>query len=229
MRRFFAVLLLLVVIAFPAYADSSARIGYLGAEKVDLVSLLPPPPRDETFIRSEIDYLLSLQRQRTEAQVKQAQADEDKGIDRFLPAIGDLDLDRLPKTRALFERLGDDLNQIVAATKAVWLRPRPFLVEPTLDPCVTRPKGSSYPSRHNAYAMLTAEVLARMAPDRRDALFARARHYGEQRMIGGVHYPSDVEAGRMAGLIIAERLFANPAFAADLAEATAEMEAARQP
>lgn len=229
MRRLISVLLLLVFIAFPALADSPARIGYLEAEQVDLIGLLPPPPSDPVLVRSEIDYLLSLQRNRTEAQVAQTRADHEMTLDRFLPAIGEIDPERLPKTRAFFKRLGNDLHEIVGATKSVWQRPRPFQIEASIDPSVPRPKGSSYPSRHNAYAMLVAEVLARMAPDRRDALFARARHYGEQRMIGGVHYPSDVEAGRMAGLIIATRLFANPAFTADLAEATAEMQAARQP
>jgi len=229
MRRLLSVLLLLVFTAVPALADSPARIGYLEAEQVDLIGLLPPPPSDPELVQSEIDYLLSLQRNRTEAQVAQTRADQEMKLDRFLPAIGDIDPERLPKTRAFFVRFGNDLHEIVGATKSVWQRPRPFLLDASIDPCVPRPKGSSYPSRHNAYAMLAAEVLSRMAPDRRDALFARARQYGEQRMIGGVHYPSDVEAGRMAGLIIAARLFANPAFAADLAEATAELQAARQP
>lgn len=229
MRRLLSVLLLLAFIAVPALADNAPRIGYLEAEQVDLIGLLPPPPSDPGLVQSEIEYLLSLQRRRSEAQVAQARADQEMTLDRFLPAIGDIDPKRLPKTRAFFQRLGNDLHEIVGATKSVWQRPRPFQIEAAIDPCLPRPKGSSYPSRHNAYAMLAAEVLARMAPDRRDALFARARQYGEQRMIGGVHYPSDVEAGRMAGLIIAARLFATPAFAADLAEAAAEMQAARQP
>jgi len=229
MRRLLSVLLLVVFLAVPALADSPARVGYLEATPVDLVGLLPPPPSDPALVQSEIAYLLSLQQARTEAQVTQTRADHEMTLDRFLPAIGALDPERLPKTRAFFVRLGNDLHEIVGATKSVWQRPRPFQLEAALDPSVPRPKGSSYPSRHNAYAMLVAEVLSRMAPDRREALFARAHDYGVQRMIAGVHYPSDVEAGRMAGLLIADRLFANPAFVADLADATAELQAARQP
>ena len=66
-----------------------------------------------------------------------------------------------------------------------------------------------------------------MAPDRADALLARGLAYGDSRMICGVHYASDVEAGRLVGAALVAALKANPAFQADFSIARDELEAAR--
>jgi acid phosphatase (class A) len=46
-------------------------------------------------------------------------------------------------------------------------------------------------------------------------------------VVCGVHYPSDVEAGRTIGAAVVARLHAEPAFQADLA--AAKVEAAKAP
>ena len=46
-------------------------------------------------------------------------------------------------------------------------------------------------------------------------------------MICGVHYPSDIEAGRTLGSAMVARLHADPAFTADMAAAKRELAAAR--
>ena len=70
-------------------------------------------------------------------------------------------------------------------------------------------------------------VLAELAPDRADQILRRGLAYGESRAVCGVHYPSDVEAGRIVGATIVTRLKADPAFQADFAKARIEFEAAR--
>ena len=46
--------------------------------------------------------------------------------------------------------------------------------------------------------------------------------YGESRLVCGVHFPSDVEAGRLIATAVYERARATPAFKADFACAKAE-------
>ena len=58
-----------------------------------------------------------------------------------------------------------------------------------------------------------------MVPEKRDAIFARGREYGDNRVVDGVHYPSDVEAGRIDGTLVADALMANPEFQKAFAEA----------
>jgi acid phosphatase (class A) len=49
------------------------------------------------------------------------------------------------------------------------------------------------------------------------------REIGDSRMICGVHYQSDVEAGRMLGAAMVSREHANAQFRADFAAARAEL------
>ena len=54
----------------------------------------------------------------------------------------------------------------------------------------------SYPSGHTTYGTLMGTILARMLPEKRDELYARITDYGHSRMIAGVHYRSDIDAGK---------------------------------
>ncbi len=62
-------------------------------------------------------------------------------------------------------------------------------------------------------------ILARIAPDRSDALMARAQQYEESRLICGMHFPSDVEAGHEVALAVVAHLDASNEFQSDLAKA----------
>ena len=63
---------------------------------------------------------------------------------------------------------------------------------------------------------ISAILLAEMVPERRDALFARGWAYGEARVISGVHFPSDVEAGRILGTTLVGLMETDARFRADL-------------
>jgi acid phosphatase (class A) len=65
--------------------------------------------------------------------------------------------------------------------------------------------------------------LTEIAPDRADALLARGRSFGESRVICGVHWQSDVVAGRLVGAGTVARLHADPVFRADLEAARKEL------
>jgi acid phosphatase (class A) len=62
-----------------------------------------------------------------------------------------------------------------------------------------------------------------MVPEKRAQLFARGWELGNARIIGGVHFPTDVEAGRINGTLMAALMLQKPGFRADMAEARAEL------
>ena len=130
---------------------------------------------------------------------------------------------RLPLTTALFMRLGKDESLFLNSAKGAFGRPRPFLTDQRLQPVAPRPPTASYPSGHTTWAVACAIVLSDMVPERRTQLFARADEYGYNREVGGVHYPSDVAAGHLAGTALAASLFQSPAFLSDELAATAEL------
>lgn len=83
----------------------------------------------------------------------------------------------------------------------------------------------SYPSGHATVGALMAILLAEMVPERRGALFSRGWEYGDARVISGVHFPSDVEAGRILGSLLAGLMLQDARFRADLGAARAELRA----
>jgi acid phosphatase (class A) len=75
---------------------------------------------------------------------------------------------------------------------------------------------------------MMAILLAQMVPERRDALFALGWEYGEARVVSGVHYPSDIEAGRILGTMLVGVMQAYRRFRADFAIARRELRAVLQ-
>jgi acid phosphatase (class A) len=203
----------------PAAAAGIER--WFDPESLRLLALLPPVP-DAAATRQELDLLLSRQAQRSEAACRAADEDANKKLARFAVALGlhagasDPRLDAagriLDDLRTLQERI---TNRVKDATN----RPRPFRQDARVTTCIERPTSDSYPSGHATFGMAAALLLADMVPERRTELLARGIEYGEQRVVGGVHFPSDVAAGRTAGTIIAAFLLASPQYQKESASA----------
>jgi acid phosphatase (class A) len=97
-----------------------------------------------------------------------------------------------------------DLN--IGLSKAIYRRPRPYTLRPEIEPCISRPGSWAYPSGHSMSARVFARILSKRYPARANAFMKRADEAALNRVIGGVHHPSDIEAGKKLGDVIAERL-----------------------
>src|SRR5690606_32414312 len=136
-----------------------------------------------------------------------------------------------PYLSRLVGRAVADVSPIFGRAKSDYQRERPFRVEsgPT---CVVASEAfaasGSYPSGHSAAGWIYALVLAQVEPERAAAILARGRAYGESRVVCGVHYVSDVDAGRLASSAVFAALAGNAEFQADVASARDELAALRQ-
>jgi acid phosphatase (class A) len=197
-------------------------------ESLRLLALLPPVP-DAAATRQELDLLLSRQTQRSEAACLAADEDANKKLSRFAAALG-LQADARDPRLADAARILDDLRtlqeRITSRVKDATNRPRPFRQDARVTTCIERPTSDSYPSGHAAFGMAAALLLADVVPERRAELLARGIEYGEQRVVGGVHFPSDVAAGRTAGTIIAAFLLASPQYQKESGAARAGLRSA---
>jgi acid phosphatase (class A) len=188
-------------------------------------ALLPAPPADDSATaREELAELHMLQMQRTAEQVARAKADGDEeNVFAFTSVLGpQFTAGQFPLTIRLFDHVNATEKAVLREAKDYWHRRRPYIVDATLAPCSTGSPGS-YPSGHSTIAYMDAALLAQMLPERHDALFERAADFAHNRLVCGVHYPSDVEAGKILGTVLAALLQREPSLSAELAAASSEL------
>ncbi len=211
--------------------------GYLAPDRTpDAVPLLGPPPPDGsgTKLGDIATYRATralLDKPRGRLATRDAVYGADALMQDFACALGvSINPHKAPALNHLLSRMGVDSGQVMGHAKLVYKRPRPF-VELGGPICVARDdelsKSYSYPSGHSTYSWTAGLILAELAPDRSGEILARARVYGESRVVCGVHYASDVQAGRLAASALFGALNANATFEADLAQARTELEALR--
>ena len=136
-----------------------------------------------------------------------------------------------PHLTMLLRRSLLDAGLATYGAKDHYKRQRPFAVlqESTCAPQdeAMLSKDGAYPSGHAAVGWAWALVLAELAPDRADALLQRGHAFGQSRVVCGVHWQSDVDAGRLMGAAAMARLHADPVFQAQAGLARAEIAQAR--
>jgi acid phosphatase (class A) len=224
-----------------AVAQAPAPVsGYLAAgEAPDATRILPPPPKlksgREADDRAIFSATRSLQGQpRWDLATNDADLRPAQGLADFGCALGvTLDEHNAPTVLTIIRRTALDAKAIVDPSKDHFARLRPYLVVPG-DLAICTPKtadlakSASYPSGHTTQSWAWGLILAELAPDRATEILMRARSIGESRIVCGVHYLSDVQAGRDTGASLVARLHADPAFRADLDKARAEIQTARE-
>lgn len=192
---------------------------------IDLLAILQPPPSDaDPRTTAGLETLRAEQAGRNEAQAKAAQADVDETVFLFADVLGPgFAAHAFLRTADLFATLGEEANAAVNRAKDAWGRTRPARLAPDLHTCLPTPATGSYPGGHAALAGFYAAALARIVPERRDALFARARLRAERRELCGLHHPGDAETGYAAAAALAGALMAKPKAVAALEAVAAEL------
>jgi len=217
--------------AAPAARETGSRPPlssyYFDPRTLDLARLLPPAPANDSAItRSEIELMLKIQADRTPTQAERAKGDAAATIYRFADAIGNPEAftpAKVPKLEALVRKVTYEEGAVIQAGKRSFDRPRPFLLEPRIVPIVDKPPNASYPSGHTMWARTMGLLLADMLPEYREKIMARADEYAFNRVVAGVHYPTDVESGKLAATALTAFLMAAPSFQADFAAARKEL------
>jgi acid phosphatase (class A) len=235
MRVKLAVGLVVLVACGAARAETAANgtPPYVTPADVPLLQLLPPPPAPGSAEeKADLQAVAAAQAARTPATSQDALEDSVRTVFRFTDAIGPgFTKERLPTAAPLFREVFDEEERIVDVAKDHWNRKRPFMIDPDLHPIIYDPKdggkptGQSpgYPSGHAAFASVEAVLLANMMPEKAPAIFARAARFEHNRIVAGVHYPTDVQAGIISGTLIANALLHNARFMADFTRARTEV------
>jgi len=151
-------------------------------------------------------------------------------LENFACVLGTrIDQTQVPAVINLLERARLDLARATRGPKVHYRRLRPF-VGNEAPICVQRSQALadsfSYPSGHATQGWAYALILAALVPEKATPILVRGRAYGESRIVCGVHWLSDVAAGRLTGTAVFAALMGDPAFRADLDKARTELRAA---
>jgi acid phosphatase (class A) len=206
--------------------------GYLAPDAIDGATVLGPPPAEDSP-RGRADRTIYLETRGLAGSARWTQATKDNdlwtggALERFACALGrPIDAKALPATYRLLQRIEQDGRTVGTPPKTHFNRTRP-LIGDDRPVCIAREDwmrtNASYPSGHAMVGWAWGLVLAELAPTKASGLVQAGREIGESRVICGVHYQSDVEAGRMLGATMVAEEHANAAFRADLAAARAEL------
>ena len=221
-----------VVITSLGYPSVGAASGYLAGHEVDFATFLSgPPPADSLWDRADQGLVEAFQAV-DDARWQLADLDANALYPRFAEAFGtQIDKKTTPALVKLLDKAIDDVDATASAAKDHFHRPRPFQrlqLQRVCDkssppkPEAHPTRGTSYPSGHSTHGWTVAMILARVAPDRSEALMARAQEYEESRLVCGMHFPSDVEAGHEVAVAVVAHLDASSEFQADLNKARQE-------
>jgi membrane-associated phospholipid phosphatase len=101
-------------------------------------------------------------------------------------------------------------DAMVAAwdSKYLYRRPRPSDLSRSLTTAIPNPRSPSYPSEHAVAAGAASAVLAFFFPQQAAFFNAKAEEAGHSRLLAGVQYPSDVQAGLELGRAVAQLVIA---------------------
>jgi acid phosphatase (class A) len=202
---------------------------YVDSALLDVGMFLPEPPAlDSADAKSELAELHRIELARTPEQVTKAQADEgEEDMFVFKTVFGPgFTADALPVTAALGMHVKNEQSVVGNQLKRYYQRPRPYQTDTTLHPvCGLKTEHDSYPSGHGMTGYLEAFTLAEIVPEKRTEILARADDYARNRLVCGVHYPSDTEASRRVAYVVFGYMLATPRFQRDLAMAREEMRA----
>lgn len=240
--------------AVPASALSQNRY-ITPADYDVLHLLPPPPAPGSQAERKDVEAVAELRAASSPERVALAEKDATVGLNAFAGTLAPgFDFAKLPDVEAFFGKVGRDAQFATALGKDCWERPRPFVLDNDIHPPGTMQQGTlvqpgarntaphgpgspcpalgptpqysySYPSGHSTFGAMTAILLSEMVPEKRAELYARGWQFGESRIVGGVHYPTDVDAGRIDATALVAVMMRNPDFRTDLAAAGAELRA----
>ncbi|MBZ6076862.1 phosphatase PAP2 family protein [Microvirga puerhi] len=212
-------LLLPLVPTAPAVAKDKAHL----TVTIDTAQIGTPPGPDA--VSKDLAAVLSAQHERTPTREDNAVKDARQTLTRFLEGMNaTVDKHALKKARQLFKDATVALETALGTVKERFDRPRPFKESTEVKTCpIKLPQSSSFPSTHAGTGTLFAALLAHVAPERKAELEERGLDYGWSRVVCGFHFPTDVEAGRKAGRLVAEALLRDPAIAMKLERSAPEL------
>ena len=191
------------------------------ADVASVIAHFPPPPAEGSQIDiADLAKVREYQTTRTAEDCKRT--NYEMGLDiysTFAEPYGPLTEQEARKLSPLYSKIFLMTDEYVVSLKELYKRPRPFMRDEKIVLCVPSHPSTSYPSGHATISRAAANILATVIPAKGAALKARADQVAEDRVLGGVHHPSDIEAGKALADIVSKELLPQQTLQISLEEA----------
>lgn len=230
-------------VATGTLAATMMRTVYLIEDVPSLFQIAPPPANSSEETRAEIKLLMELQEKRTNEEINRFKrlagifhspnnfnpldADYDRNFSSLFHVGSSLgqwyNYKNLPATAKMLSNAYRDATYYFFKMKVSFNRPRPYMLEPSLQN-LERPQHQSYPSGHSSASYVNAYIMMAIAPELKDAFLMKAAEMAFSREVLGVHFPSDSEMGRVWARRFVNELFKKEKFLHDFEAAKHEIE-----
>jgi membrane-associated phospholipid phosphatase len=180
-------------------------------KKITLDNGVPSQQMDQDRLDSEIRAVLDLAPEREERFMEVMDQDDADGAVNYWLGMMQVSPARHPATYLML-RVGRRIGEhVVMCLKGYFRSPRPSQLSPAMVPMIDPPSTPSFPAGHAVQAYLMSYLLAyslRNIPQQKlsdvdtaeGPLFDLAYRVSENRIVAGVHFPTDIEAGRAVGI-----------------------------
>lgn len=215
--------------------EKNGHAYFTKAELPNMANILPAPPEFESarFVADQSQYLWGKLMRLDEARCAQARRDAVYSMQTIIDEFGnifglEITKEGTPEIYSILQDVCASCDSIYSDAKVYFNRKRPYAYynEGTIVPEKEekhRNEGS-YPSGHTVLGWASALLLAdiNQSPEAMEGLLARGYEFGQNRVIAGYHWQSDVDAGRMAGTVLYQLIRNHKRFIQQLAKARAE-------
>ena len=192
--------LLVLAVAFSLTNTSAEQVkdfSILTPSKIKkLLGNYPTPGSAEEI--ADVQAILDWQDKRTteDCNIGDSQSDDLSVRAIFSDNNGPITVKEADRLEAILLKKKISAGANIFLAKAVYKRPRPYDAHNEIKPCIALETSYSYPSGHSALAQFYGRLLSDMFPERATLIKKHADKSSLLRVIGGVHYPSDVLAGK---------------------------------
>lgn len=200
---------------------------YLERHTADRITkALPPPPADDSDEhRAELDLVFAAQKSASAQLLQRVQSEYILTPADFQNVIDvNFDQEHYPTTFAFLEKVMEEADVFLGKQKRRFKRLRPFARDSRINGLDIRNRDQlSYPSGHSFRGTLYGLILARLFSEKAAVIIQRSQEIGWNRVVAGMHHPSDVNAGRFLANEIYEEMLETPSFRGDLEKARNEV------
>jgi len=224
--RFFQINLAISLVVFSVIlsAFECQAQPYFSSKNLPFNLINPPLARTSKEYKNEINQILAIQ-SKIDIEELELSAQEKNFTAQTLMSRANISANpkRNPQLFALLRNVTDTSITITDDFKNHFKTTRPYLSDKRIKMLISPSKGYAYPSGHTTGSYIYAHILGMIYPKKYEQLKIIADQIAQHRVLVGMHFPEDIEAGKRLALVITGSLTTDVNFQQDLLKARKEI------